>query len=245
MGNKAQTYKKGEKRDYTNGTGSTVSGGTLKEFSDGKVGLVLADIANGDSDGLQITGIIKVEKKNEAMSAGLPVGFDSDGDPYGGTASSGAATLFLADADMVCGYVWADASATATHCYICLNEFTEMYPYFKNRIYETKSDDYTIDAQDTGKVIQIATDAKTLTLTAVAGIVGCDVVVQNLGADAAVALTLSPNASDKIAGPDIAGGDNKDLVNTKTTAIQGDWLRMVAGTDWFVKEMVGTWATEA
>ena len=44
----------------------------------------------------------------------------------------------------------------------------------------------------------------------------------------AVAVTLSPNASDMILGPDITGADDKDLINTKATAKRGDFATILA-----------------
>lgn len=109
---------------------------------------------------------------------------------------------------------------------------------------ETKSANYTMDAEDTGKRIYIDTDAFTITLPAT--VVGLVYEFVNAGADGAVAITLSPNASDKIMGPDIAGVDNKDLINTKATARKGDRVKLFGDgvNGWFVMEMVGTWAAE-
>ncbi len=111
---------------------------------------------------------------------------------------------------------------------------------------ETKSANYTIDAQDTGKIIYIDTDAFTVTLPAT--VVGLGpVTFVNAGAFGGVAINLSPNANDKIMGPDIAGTDNKDLINTKATARRGDYVTLEAdGADgWYVSDIKGTWAEEA
>ncbi len=111
---------------------------------------------------------------------------------------------------------------------------------------ETKSANYTVDAEDTGKVIFIDTDATTTTLPATAT-AGDSITFVNIGADGAVAINLSPAATDKVHGPDLAGTDNKDLINTKATAKRGDYVVLTAGhaDGWTVGEMKGTWATEA
>lgn len=110
---------------------------------------------------------------------------------------------------------------------------------------ETVSDDKTLDAQDTGKALFVDTDAKTITIPATATALICKLV--NIGAFGTVALTASPNANDKIMGPDIAGADNKDLVNTKATARRGDYILIELGhaDGPTVHKLRGTWAQEA
>ena len=111
---------------------------------------------------------------------------------------------------------------------------------------ETISDNKTLDAEDTGKLFWVDTDAKTITLPAVAsGIFGVQIV--NGGAFGAVAVTVSPNSSDMILGPDITGADDKDLLNTKATAKRGDYV-VLGGNDadgYAVQALVGTWARQA
>jgi hypothetical protein len=68
-----------------------------------------------------------------------------------------------------------------------------------------------------------------------------------VGAYGTVQISLDPESDDKIMGPDIAGTDNKDLVNTKATACRGDFCLLRFGhTDGPVVEGIkGTWATES
>lgn len=116
---------------------------------------------------------------------------------------------------------------------------------WQDRVFEAVSDDKTLDVQDNGKAFYVTADAKTITLPAT--LTGLDVIIINGGADAAVAVNISPNANDLIAGPDIAGADNKDLINTKATAIRGDFVHITdrATAGYIVKRMKGTWAQEA
>lgn len=116
---------------------------------------------------------------------------------------------------------------------------------YGNRLRETLSDNKTLDAQDSGKVFFVDTDAKTVTLPAVEGMGGIKIV--NIGAFGTVAVTVSPNANDMIEGPDITGADNKDLVNTKATACRGDYIDLDYGdaNGWVVRDIKGTWAREA
>lgn len=109
---------------------------------------------------------------------------------------------------------------------------------------ETLSANKTFDNQDTGKVFFVDTDATTSTLPAAEGM---KLRVVNAGAYGAVAINLSPNASDGIKGPDMTNTDDKDLINTKATANRGDYvdLEYADATGWFVSKMRGTWAKEA
>ncbi len=112
--------------------------------------------------------------------------------------------------------------------------------------YETISDNKTLDVQDNGKVFFVDTDAKTITLPAVATGLVCTIV--NIGAYGTVAVNISPAAADLIHAPDIAGTDDKDHINTKATAQRGDLCKLVGGlvaTGYNVVDQKGVWAQEA
>jgi len=115
------------------------------------------------------------------------------------------------------------------------------------------TDDLTLTEGDSGKTINIATDAKTITLP----LIGANPMkfrFRNTGADGAVALTISPNALDGINGSianaaaDSVGSGvvNKNLVNTKATANNMDWVQIesVSATKWAITGGVGIWASE-
>lgn len=119
-------------------------------------------------------------------------------------------------------------------------------PYGDRSVREVKSANYTLDAEDTGKLIWVDTDAFTLTLPAIAdGLSGVKIV--NGGGFGTIAVTISPAAADKIHGPDITSADDKDLINTKATARRGDYVVLDFGDadGYAVAEMVGTWARQA
>lgn len=112
--------------------------------------------------------------------------------------------------------------------------------------YELISDNKTLDIQDNGKVFFVDTDAKTITLPAVATGLVCTIV--NIGAYGAVAVNISPAAADMIHAPDIAGTDDKDHINTKATARRGDYCQIIGGlvaTGYNVVKQRGIWAQEA
>lgn len=112
-------------------------------------------------------------------------------------------------------------------------------------INETVSANKTLDAEDVGKWMEVNTDAVVITLPATAA--GLVFRIRNVGADGAVGINVSPQALDKIMGPDIAGVDNKDLINTKATAKKGDYVILIADgvNGYFVLDINGTWAAEA
>ncbi len=119
-------------------------------------------------------------------------------------------------------------------------------PYGSRTVREVISANKTLDAQDTGKLFWVDTDAVVITLPAIADGLG-GVKIVNGGAFGAVAVTLSPQAADSILGPDISAADNKDLINTKATAKRGDYVVLDLGdADGYVAtELAGTWAREA
>ena len=110
----------------------------------------------------------------------------------------------------------------------------------------------TLTAGDSGKVFTVATDALVITLPACAA--GLKLTFVNTGADANNIITLSPQETDGIWGTiniaasdtDLGGVANKDLINTKSSAIKGDSVTLVSdGTDWYVTASTGIWAAEA
>lgn len=118
-------------------------------------------------------------------------------------------------------------------------------PYSEYTKRETISADKTLDIEDNGKVFFVDTDAKIITMPVTATPVNCTIV--NIAPFGAVLVAISPQAADKIQGPDLPGTDNKDLLNTKATARRGDFVRLMTGdaNGPVVSELRGTWATEA
>ena len=109
----------------------------------------------------------------------------------------------------------------------------------------TKTDNYTVLVTDSGAVFAIATDAKVFTLPST--IKGFKCTFVNMGAAAAVLLSISPAAADCIFGAGLGLVDNKDLLNTKATAFKGDMATIVGDGDtgWLITKLTGTWAKEA
>lgn len=119
-------------------------------------------------------------------------------------------------------------------------------PYGQFAVRETVSANKTLDAQDTGKVFFVDTDAVVITLPAIADGLG-GVKIVNIAAYGASGVSISPAAADMILGPDITGADDKDLINTKATAKRGDFVVLDLGDadGYVVTAMNGTWARQA
>lgn len=103
----------------------------------------------------------------------------------------------------------------------------------------------TLDAQDTGKTFFVTVDSViTIPATATA-LEGCTLVC--MGAYGTVQISADPQAADKVQGPDAAGTDNKDHINTKATAQRGDLITFSNGhaDGPVISKQIGTWATEA
>ena len=110
---------------------------------------------------------------------------------------------------------------------------------------ETKTSSATLTTGDSGKTFVSATDGVVFTLPAIA--TGAVFKFVNAAEDGTNTLTISPNASDGI---QYAGSatDDKDLINTKATSKQGDYV-VIASLDstanWSVTEVRGTFAKES
>ena len=110
---------------------------------------------------------------------------------------------------------------------------------------ETKTSSATLTTGDSGKTFVSATDGVVFTLPAIA--TGAVYKFVNAAEDGTNTLTISPNASDGI---QYAGSatDDKDLINTKATSRQGDFV-VIASLDstanWSVTEVRGTFAKES
>lgn len=117
------------------------------------------------------------------------------------------------------------------------------------------TDNYSLLAEDSGKVFLIGTDAKVISLPAT--VAGLKYTIINSGAAGNNIVTISPVAADGISGTITlaasvvvdAGVVNKDLINTKTTAKAGDTVTLIGTgvtgtTAWIIVSSTGIWAAE-
>jgi len=212
---------------------------------DGRAGVCVADIAAAATGSVYTDGKFSVDAVEFAMSRGGVVGWDTDGTPYGGS-TTGAAETRLGTTGFLLGTVITDKVAALAKVEVDLNAYpADLIPILSIGNFEDVADNKTLDIQDVGKVFCVNTDAKAVTLPAVAA--GHRLAIMNVAADGAVLVTVSPNANDKIMGPDWAGVDDKDALNTKATAKSGDHVILNYGgaTGWLMEALRGTWAAEA
>lgn len=123
--------------------------------------------------------------------------------------------------------------------------------------YENIDTSKTLTLADNGVVQNVIADGLTITLPATTagacfiirngGVPASSAVGAGTGTDASVAVTVSPNASDKIQGLAFSAADDKDAINTKATARVGDYIKLVGdGTDgWNVLDARGIWARQS
>lgn len=127
-----------------------------------------------------------------------------------------------------------------------VNEMVD--PWASYTVRELLSGTKTFDAEDTGKLFCVDADGDGDALTLPAIATGLDgIAIMAIGAFGTTAVTISPNASDMILGPDITGADNKDLILTKATQRRGDFV-ILGGNDadgYAVQALRGIWAREA
>ena len=241
-------YQNGKSIDYT--PAADVAAGTIVALK-GLVGITKLDIPANVKGALAVKGIFAVPKKNEAFTAGLPVWFDANGDPQGGTAGSGAATQIGGDAqasgDVLLGKAVIAAAAADQFVYVAINKFDPRIPTFANAARITKAANANAAVTESGVCYDVTTDAVVITLPATA--VGLEFTIMNMAADGGALVEVDFQAADKnLGGLGIAaGGDGKKLSNTKATAKKGDFITFIAdGTDGYrIKAIRGTWAQEA
>jgi hypothetical protein len=176
---------------------------------------------------LAVTGAV-------ASDVGMPV-YASDDDSFSFNPAGGA---FV-------GYMKRFVSAGVA--VVAFNVLGLRDPWAHMTVRETLSGTKTFDAEDSGKLfcVDADADADALTLPAVAA--GLNLTILAVGAFGTTAVTISPNASDMILGPDITGADDKDLILTKATQRRGDFVSLISADadGYIVTAMRGTWARQA
>ena len=117
------------------------------------------------------------------------------------------------------------------------------------------TDNYSLLAEDSGKVFLIGTDAKVISLPAT--VAGLKYTIVNSGAAGNNIVTISPVAADGVSGTITlaasvvvdAGVVDKDLINTKATAKAGDTVTLIGTgvtgtTAWIIVSSTGIWAAQ-
>jgi len=229
------TFKgEGNRVQWTNGTGSDVASGAVVDLGD-IYGIAVIAIVSG------AVGALEIDREH-VLAATTASAWKAGDDVYWDSGNSKLIEIGGSSYKYI-GKAMRDKTATTdTTNRIKLNFGTPISPQLLDRVWEAVAADITLDVQDIGKVMNVTADAKVVTLPAT--VIGYDFIVRNGAADAAALVTVSPNVNDKIMGADLAGVDNTDRTNTKTTAKRGDFIQLDAdgNNGYYVKAEKGIWA---
>ena len=124
MNTEAQNLQTGIYLDYTPAVARTA--GEMVQVG-GQAGMCATAIAICALGAAQVRDIVKVRAAAVTGADGDIVGWDEDGDPYGGTAGTGAATTKLTDMDFLIGSLRAALTATAGEAVVELNNYRDVH----------------------------------------------------------------------------------------------------------------------
>lgn len=104
---------KGDRMDYTNSSGATISSGApvlVGKF----LGVALVTMLDGESGVLDLEGVYEIRKaETTAITLGADLYWDADGKPQGGSSGQGCLTTTSTD-NVYAGKAFAAAASTAT-----------------------------------------------------------------------------------------------------------------------------------
>lgn len=231
------------------GAACSLDGGFAEPLDDERsfVGFAIDEVNNAagaDGDAfvtLAVRGLVKnatVTGVSDRTHIGLPV--------YAPT--SGSLTTSSASARLVGIVANVHANGTAdvhfeSELYRPTQWLSEnLFPGLVPEALSIASGSATLDAEDAGKLL-VVTGSATNVITLPATVSGRIYTIQ--AAASGVRIAISPNASDRITGPNIAGVDNKDSILTAATAVVGDYVQLIGVTDgWEIVRRKGIWAVE-
>lgn len=122
--------------------------------------------------------------------------------------------------------------------------------YIGGRTFEYKTADYTITAEDDGKVFA-ASSSSSLVFTlpsSAAATKGMRVtIITETLPGSGVGTSVSPQPADYIYGNGFTLAANKDAINSAASDRIGDAITLVAdgANSWYIESVTGTWAREA
>jgi len=160
MNTEAMNYQEGQYLDHT--PAAALTAGQIVEAG-GRAGMASTAIAASAKGAAQVKGVIKVVAAAVDGLKGDVVGWDEDGDPYGGTAGTGALTTNLVDADFVLGSLVADLAAADGVAYVAMNEYGIDDPVIPGKTCEFMDDFFCFDDGDDW--IDTVSDAGTIEVT--------------------------------------------------------------------------------
>lgn len=205
------------------------------------VAVALRDIAASEQGAVTLDGVFKFPK--DATSGPIfAIGDDVYWDSVNELATNAPASASGAQYLGLC-----TKAAGASDAFVEARLVQTAPPAFVDKVFEEvtlASGSKTLDIQDVGKVLNVlghATNVVTLPATGA----GLEFVIR--AAADGERLAISPNASDLIFGPDLAGVDDKDRILAAATARRGDYIHLRHGgaTGWAIIAERGLWTAEA
>lgn len=98
----AEFRRSGNTVPYT--PGSDLDSGDVVVVSDNCIGIAIGDIESGVEGELQVEGVVRLPKVAGIIYQGETVYWDANGNPYSGTAGTGAATTHSTAGDAKAGF---------------------------------------------------------------------------------------------------------------------------------------------
>ena len=161
-------------------------------------------------------------------------------------ASDDAVYTFAGAGNSYIGVITRYVSATRMEIECRPGEYDE-FGNNSNRV--LKSADYTTLLADSGKIIYVDTDAKIISLVAIAtGLSGYEITIANGAGFGVAGIVVDPNSTEVISGGCALGpgAGGKKFTNTKTTAQRNDFIKLAGNaTGWNIINLRGTWAIES
>lgn len=109
----ATYWQRGESLDYTNGSGSKITAGTIVVLTSGaagRIGVIGTDIPNGEVGSVHVTGVFEMPKSStNALTQGEAVYWDGTGITEASNDGGGTPTYYP-----IAGYAAQAAAASAT-----------------------------------------------------------------------------------------------------------------------------------
>jgi predicted RecA/RadA family phage recombinase len=234
---KAVFVQEGSEIDHT--PSSAVASGDVVVLGD-LIGVAKQPIEASKLGALAVGGVFDVAKDDDGTTGTVflkdqPVYWDTDAQQASPTAG------------VLMGVALAAAAKTDATVRVRLSP-RALPPAMVNKVLEgvtLASASKTLDAQDVGKVMNVTVGHATNVVTLPATAAGLQFVVR-CGASGE-RLAVSPNASDKIMGADLAGTDDKDRILAAADSVAGDYLHLAADgvNGWFVVAERGKWTAES
>ncbi|VVU94512.1 hypothetical protein CPAV1605_237 [seawater metagenome] len=226
-----------------------VTGATAMNVNAGTGGIALASTGTGDitidSDDtllLDADGVLELNSSAGAIS----IGNDAVAQAINVGTGAAARTITIGNATGATAVNLTSGSGGIT----INGNIKATLPFFSDYDAVAQTTDTLVYADDSiqaGKYNTVSNDGTTITLPAVQ--IGATFIIVNIATDGGALLTISPNSNDKfltnIAGS--IGTDDKDIINTKATQKQYDYVKLVGfnADGWLIDEIRGIWVDQA